>query len=155
MALIVVLSVMNGFVSQVRDRMLSVVSHVRSFPTTVHWDWRSVERTVRRNPLSSRRRRTSSTGSFKIVARVAWGAGARYRAGTRTVVSEFANTVRAHLVSADEVNSGSSGWRARAHAWRADRRKVTVIAPQGQVTPPGGAATQAVHGGQHVRFGAL
>ena len=31
MALIVVLSVMNGFVSQVRDRMLSVVSHVEVF----------------------------------------------------------------------------------------------------------------------------
>jgi lipoprotein-releasing system permease protein len=31
MALIVVLSVMNGFVSQVRDRMLSVVSHIEVF----------------------------------------------------------------------------------------------------------------------------
>ena len=51
MALIVVLSVMNGFVSQVRDRMLSVVSHVEIFANNgALEDWRSTERAVRRNP---------------------------------------------------------------------------------------------------------
>ena len=50
-ALIVVLSVMNGFVSQVRDRMLSVVSHVEVFASNgALSDWRAVEQTVRRNP---------------------------------------------------------------------------------------------------------
>jgi lipoprotein-releasing system permease protein len=51
MALIVVLSVMNGFVSQVRDRMLAVISHIevvasgRALP-----NWRAAEATVRRHP---------------------------------------------------------------------------------------------------------
>ncbi len=43
MALIVVLSVMNGFVSQVRDRMLSVVSHVEVFAVEgALADWQAV-----------------------------------------------------------------------------------------------------------------
>ena len=51
MTLIVVLSVMNGFVSQVRDRMLSVVSHIEVFAVNgAIPDWRAVEQTVRRNP---------------------------------------------------------------------------------------------------------
>ncbi len=50
MALIVVLSVMNGFVSQVRDRMLSVVSHVEVFALGDPIDWQLVEREARQNP---------------------------------------------------------------------------------------------------------
>ena len=43
MALIVVLSVMNGFIYQVRDRMLSVVSHIEVFANRCAADWRAVE----------------------------------------------------------------------------------------------------------------
>ncbi len=51
MALIVVLSVMNGFVYQVRDRMLSVVSHVEVFANNGALpDWRAIEQIARRNP---------------------------------------------------------------------------------------------------------
>ena len=43
--LIVVLSVMNGFEKEVRDRMLSVLSHIEIFaPGTGVRDWRAVAR---------------------------------------------------------------------------------------------------------------
>ena len=51
MALIIVLSVMNGFQTQVRDRMLSVIPHIqitsRSGPVE---DWRTLAAEARRNP---------------------------------------------------------------------------------------------------------
>ena len=51
MALIVVLSVMNGFVSQVRDRMLSVVAHVEVFGMEgALADWQATAAAARRNP---------------------------------------------------------------------------------------------------------
>ena len=76
MALIVVLSVMNGFVSQVRDRMLSVVSHVEVFAINGALpDWRAVEQTVRRNPAVDWRRavyqRASAVNSRRKRARCA------------------------------------------------------------------------------------
>ncbi|MFT3856286.1 MAG: lipoprotein-releasing ABC transporter permease subunit [Aquabacterium sp.] len=51
-ALIIVLSVMNGFQRDVRDRMLSVVAHVELFSPTGEAleDWRSVAAQARRNP---------------------------------------------------------------------------------------------------------
>lgn len=43
MALIIVLSVMNGFQTQVRDRMLSVIPHIQiSSGTGPVSDWRSL-----------------------------------------------------------------------------------------------------------------
>ena len=50
-ALIVVLSVMNGFQKEVTDRMLSVLAHVEIFDVRGSMpDWRAVERQARRNP---------------------------------------------------------------------------------------------------------
>ncbi len=60
MALIVVLSVMNGFVSQVRDRMLSVVSHVEVFAR---------RRRAGATGRASRRRRAAEPGSDRRRAR--------------------------------------------------------------------------------------
>jgi lipoprotein-releasing system permease protein len=51
-ALIVVLSVMNGFQKEVRDRMLSVLSHIEVVATDRPMaDWRSVLEQARRHPL--------------------------------------------------------------------------------------------------------
>ena len=51
-ALIVVLSVMNGFQKEVRDRMLSVLSHIEVVATERPMlDWQSVVDQARRNPL--------------------------------------------------------------------------------------------------------
>ncbi|AOK10543.1 lipoprotein-releasing ABC transporter permease subunit [Burkholderia vietnamiensis] len=50
-ALIVVLSVMNGFQKEVRDRMLSVLAHVEVFsPTGSMPDWQLTAQQARRNP---------------------------------------------------------------------------------------------------------
>jgi lipoprotein-releasing system permease protein len=50
-ALIVVLSVMNGFQKEVRDRMLSVLAHVEIFsPTGSMPDWQLTAQEARRNP---------------------------------------------------------------------------------------------------------
>src|SRR5690606_33835958 len=51
-ALIIVLSVMNGFQKEVRDRMLSVVAHVELFSPMGEAlpDWRAVADEARRNP---------------------------------------------------------------------------------------------------------
>lgn len=51
MALIVVLSVMNGFQREVRDRMLSVLPHIEiQSQTGTLTDWRSVAQTARQDP---------------------------------------------------------------------------------------------------------
>ena len=50
-ALIVVLSVMNGFQKEVRDRMLSVLSHVEVFDGSGSLqDWQSLAAQVKKNP---------------------------------------------------------------------------------------------------------
>src|SRR5450432_3269414 len=50
-ALIVVLSVMNGFQKEVRDRMLSVLSHVEVYnPETGIKDWKALATEARRVP---------------------------------------------------------------------------------------------------------
>jgi lipoprotein-releasing system permease protein len=51
MALIVVLSVMNGFQKEVTDRMLSVLAHIEVFDARGGMpDWREAEREARANP---------------------------------------------------------------------------------------------------------
>src|SRR5512143_1573500 len=51
-ALIIVLSVMNGFQKEVRDRMLSVVAHVEIYAAdgAALPDWRATAAEARRNP---------------------------------------------------------------------------------------------------------
>src|SRR5438552_12358933 len=51
-ALIIVLSVMNGFQKEVRDRMLSVISHIEVLDTggAALPDWRQTAEAARRNP---------------------------------------------------------------------------------------------------------
>src|SRR5260221_8460342 len=51
-ALIIVLSVMNGFQKEVRDRMLSVIAHVEVFDAAgaALPDWQATAAAARRNP---------------------------------------------------------------------------------------------------------
>ena len=51
-ALIIVLSVMNGFQKEVRDRMLSVISHIEVFDAAGNAlpDWRATAEAAKRNP---------------------------------------------------------------------------------------------------------
>ena len=141
MALIVVLSVMNGFVSQVRDRMLSVVSHVEVFAIDgALADWKGVAEATRRHP--------EVVGAAPYVnAQALLTRGDSVRGvlvrGVDPVaepeVSEFATLVRGAPLKAladGEFGIVLGGELARALGV-ALGEKITLMAPQGQVTPAG------------------
>ena len=141
MALIVVLSVMNGFVYQVRDRMLSVVSHVEVFAHNGALpDWRAIEQTARRNPQVIGAAPYINAQALLTNGESVRGALVRgIDPAAEPQVSEIASQVRgAQLTALVEGEFGVilGGELARTlNLLRGE--KVTLIAPQGQVTPAG------------------
>lgn len=141
MALIVVLSVMNGFVSQVRDRMLSVVSHVEVFGVNgALTDWRAVEQTARSNPQVIGA--APYVNAQALLTRGDTVRGALIRGvdpAAEPTVSDVAGKIQGEPLTAlvdGEFGIVLGGELARAlGAGIGD--KVTLIAPQGQVTPAG------------------
>jgi lipoprotein-releasing system permease protein len=140
MALIVVLSVMNGFVSQVRDRMLSVVSHIEVFALNGPIDWRQVSEDVRRNPdvigvapyINAQGLLTRGDAVRGVLVRGVDPAA-------EPAVSDVARQVRGEPLTAlkdGEFNIVLGGELARALGVSLGE-KITLIAPQGQVTPAG------------------
>ena len=140
MALIVVLSVMNGFVSQVRDRMLSVVSHIEVFSLDGPIDWKEVEARARRN------REVVGTAPY-VAAQALLTRGDAVRGvlvrgidpAAEPGVSDLATQVRGEPLTAlkdGEFGIVLGGELARALGV-ALGEKVTLVAPQGQVTPAG------------------
>ncbi len=141
-ALIIVLSVMNGFQKEVRDRMLSVVAHVE-----VHAqgdaalpDWRIVAAKARQNP--------QVIGAAPFVA--AQGLASHGEAMRGTVVRGISPADEASVTAlASHLRSGAldrlqpGGWGvllggelARSLGVR-EGDKITLITPGGQVTPAG------------------
>ena len=140
-ALIVVLSVMNGFQKEVRDRMLSVLSHIEVFDASgaMH-DWQAVAKQTFQNkevlgaaPYVSAQAMMTRDDSVRgvmvrgvlpeeepkvsdVAGKVIKGSFGALKAGEFNIVlgSELARGLR--------VGVGD---------------KVTLIAPQGQVTPAG------------------
>jgi lipoprotein-releasing system permease protein len=141
MALIVVLSVMNGFVYQVRDRMLSVVSHVEVFANNGSLpDWRAIEQIARRNPQVIGAAPYINAQALLTNGESVRGALVR---GIDPVaepqVSEIASQVRGVPLTAladGEFGVILGGELARTLGVLRGE-KVTLIAPQGQVTPAG------------------
>ena len=140
MALIVVLSVMNGFVSQVRDRMLSVVSHIEVFSLGTPIDWKEVERSARTNPevigaapyINAQALLTRGDAVRGVLVR-----GIEPEA--EPAVSDIASQLRGEPLTAlrdGEFGIVLGGELARALGV-ALGEKITLIAPQGQVTPAG------------------
>ncbi|MEP6607206.1 MAG: lipoprotein-releasing ABC transporter permease subunit [Burkholderiaceae bacterium] len=141
MALIVVLSVMNGFVSQVRDRMLSVVSHVEVFAANgAIADWRAVEQTVRHNPavigvapyINAQALLTRGDSVRGVLIR-------GIDPAAEPAVSDVGSQVRGAPLNAlldGEFGIVLGGELARTLGVSLGE-KVTLIAPQGQVTPAG------------------
>ena len=140
MALIVVLSVMNGFVSQVRDRMLSVVSHIEVFSLGTPIDWKEVEQSARTNPevigaapyINAQALLTRGDAVRGVLVR-----GIEPEA--EPAVSDIASQVRGEPLTAlkdGEFGIVLGGELARALGV-ALGEKITLIAPQGQVTPAG------------------
>ncbi|MGZ8994204.1 MAG: lipoprotein-releasing ABC transporter permease subunit, partial [Burkholderiaceae bacterium] len=141
MALIVVLSVMNGFVYQVRDRMLSVVSHIEVFANNGALpDWRAVEQTARRNPAVIGAAPYINAQALLTNGESVRGALVRgIEPSAEPQVSEIASQVRGAQLT--ELTEGEFGVILGGELARTlgllRGEKVTLIAPQGQVTPAG------------------
>ena len=140
-ALIIVLSVMNGFQKEVRDRMLSVIAHVevRDATGSALPDWRQTADAARQN------RRVIGAAPF-VVAQALVGRGDELRGAiVRGVdpafegqVTELARTQGPLLaqLKAGEWNIVLGIELARLVGARVGD-KVTIVAPGGQVTPAG------------------
>ena len=140
-ALIVVLSVMNGFQKEVRTRILGVVSHVQvSGLGGVLPDWRKVAEAVKRHP------RVLATAPF-VQGQAMLSAGRAVRGAlVRGIdpaleegVADFARHMRTGSLGAlrpGEFNVVLGGDLARALGVLPGD-KVALVAPQGTVTPAG------------------
>jgi len=140
-ALIIVLSVMNGFQSEVRDRMLSVIAHIEVFDASGNAlpDWRATSASAMQNP--------AVIGAAPFVAAQALvGRGDELRGAIIRGIDpteEGKVTERARtqapllaLLQPGEWNIVLGGELARMLRARPGD-KVTVVSPSGQVTPAG------------------
>ncbi|MEO5845135.1 MAG: lipoprotein-releasing ABC transporter permease subunit [Caldimonas sp.] len=141
-ALIIVLSVMNGFQKEVRDRMLSVISHVEVSGANgaALADWKKTASDARRNPqvigaapfVSSQALIARGDDMRGIVVR---GIVPEEEATVTDLAAKLKDTTLARLVpGAWSVVLG--GELARSLDVRTGD-KVTVVLPGGQVTPAG------------------
>jgi lipoprotein-releasing system permease protein len=140
-ALIVVLSVMNGFQKEVRDRMLSVLSHVEIFDGSGSVsDWPTLAAQVMKNP------EVKGAAPFAdgqaMVSRNDTVRGVMVRgilpSEEPKVSAVAAQVVRGSLTDLQpgEFNIVIGSEMARGFGLRIGD-KLTLIAPQGQVTPAG------------------
>ncbi len=140
-ALIIVLSVMNGFQKEVRDRMLGVISHIEVFAPngTALADPQKTLAEIRANP--------NVTGAATFIAAQALLARGEDMKGTLVrgidpalegQVTDLAVTSSTTLAKLVPGNFGVvlGGELARAMGVR-EGDTVTLIAPSGQVTPAG------------------
>ena len=141
-ALIIVLSVMNGFQKEVRDRMLSVIAHVevQDASGTGLADWRATAATARRNP--------AVLGAAPFVASQALiGRGDDVRGVVVRGIEPDEEATVTPLAAEQRTKSLAAlrpgEWNAvlgveLAHLLRVRvGDKVTLIVPGGQVTPAG------------------
>ena len=141
-ALLIVLSVMNGFQKEVRDRMLSVISHVEVREASGNGlaDWRATAAAARRNPAVQ--------GAAPFVASQALvGRGEDVRGVVVRGIDPEAEATVTALGAAQRTKALASlrpgEWNAvigieLAHMLSARvGDKVTLIVPGGQVTPAG------------------
>ncbi len=140
-ALIVVLSVMNGFQQELRSRILAVVSHVQlTGPGNRLDDWKQVADSAAKNPQVR-----ASAPFVNAQGMVTYGQGVR-GVIVRGVVPELEDRVadigrqmrsgKLEALKPGEFGIVLGGELARAiGALTGD--KIALIAPQGQVTPAG------------------
>ncbi|MFZ6813296.1 lipoprotein-releasing ABC transporter permease subunit [Undibacterium sp. Rencai35W] len=140
-ALIVVLSVMNGFQKEVRDRMLSVLAHIEVFDATGALpDWQATAQEVLRNKAIKGTAPYVDAQAMIIRDDVMRGVILRgILPEEEPKVSEVATKIKAGKLS--DLKPGEFGIvlgseLARAlHASLGD--KVSLAAPEGQLTPAG------------------
>ncbi len=140
-ALITVLSVMNGFQKEVRARILSVVSHVQiTGPGGQLAQWQGVADAARRNPDVAAAAPYVNGQAMLVNEATARGALVRgIDPALEGRVAEVANKMIAGRLEA--LQAGEFGIVLGADLARSLRAstgdRVTVIAPQGLVTPAG------------------
>jgi lipoprotein-releasing system permease protein len=139
-ALIVVLSVMNGFTKEVRDRMLSVLSHVEvSGYGDALADWQRVAAQARQNPEVIAAAPFVNAQAMFVRDDVVRGALIRgIDPAAEPAVSDIARLPVGKITDLvpGEFNVVLGGELARALAVVPGDR-ITLIAPQGNVTPAG------------------
>jgi len=140
-ALIVVLSVMNGFQKEVRDRMLSVLSHVEVFNAAGGLtDWRTLAEQATKHPEV--RAAAPFVDGQAMVTRNDVVRGVMVRGilpSEEPRVSDVASQLvrgRLDALQSGEFNIVVGSQLARGFGLRIGD-KLTLIAPQGQVTPAG------------------
>jgi lipoprotein-releasing system permease protein len=140
-ALIVVLSVMNGFQKEVRDRMLSVLSHVEIFDSSGNLpDWASLASEAVKHPEV--RGAAPFVDGQAMVVRDDVVRGVMVRGilpdQEPKVSSVASQMLRGELseLRAGEFNIVIGSALARGFGLRVGD-KLTLIAPQGQLTPAG------------------
>jgi lipoprotein-releasing system permease protein len=140
-ALIVVLSVMNGFQKEVRDRMLSVLSHVELFDGSGSLpDWQSLAAQTLKHPEV--RGAAPFVDGQAMITRNDTVRGVMVRGilpAEEPKVSDVATQVKQGSLNAlrpGEFNIVIGREMARSFRLRIGD-KLTLIAPQGQVTPAG------------------
>ena len=140
-ALIIVLSVMNGFQKEVRDRMLSVISHIEiygSFGEALP-DWQATAATARQNPAV--RGAAPFVASQALVGRGEQLRGAIVRGIEPVAEAEVTELARAQQPLLSQLKPGEWNIVLGAELARLlgafPGDKVTVVSPGGQVTPAG------------------
>ncbi|MEO8836286.1 MAG: ABC transporter permease, partial [Caldimonas sp.] len=141
-ALIIVLSVMNGFQKEVRDRMLSVIAHIEVTDAGggALADWHRTAEEARRNPevigvapfIASQALIARGDDMRGIVVR---GIVPKDEATVTEIAAKLRDTTLARLVPG-EWNVVLGIELARSLGVR-EGDKVTIVLPGGQVTPAG------------------
>ncbi len=141
-ALIIVLSVMNGFQKEVRDRMLSVVPHVEVYAAdgAALPDWRATVAQARRNPQVVGA--SPFVGAQALIARgdemrgtIVRGISPADEASVTDLGARLKDSVFAQLTPGNwGIALGAE--LARALGVRTGD-KITLVAPGGQLTPAG------------------
>lgn len=143
-ALIIVLSVMNGFQKEVRDRMLSVIAHVELFDAdgVALADWRATAEQARTAVPGAVLGAAPFVAAQALLARgedmrgiVLRGIDPAAEASVTPLGAQLRDTTFAQL-RPGEWNIVLGSELARALGVRAGD-KVTVVTPGGQVTPAG------------------
>jgi lipoprotein-releasing system permease protein len=141
-ALIIVLSVMNGFQKEVRDRMLGVVSHIEIFAQggTALPDLERTLREVRANPQVLGAAPFIATQALlargeDMKGAIVRGIDPALEPDVTDLAVELKKSSLARLVAGD-FGVVLGGELARSLGVRAGD-KVTLVAPSGQVTPAG------------------
>src|SRR6218665_1493168 len=141
-ALIIVLSVMNGFQKEVRDRMLSIIAHVEVIDTSGSGlpDWRGTAEQARKNPQGIGAAPFIATQA--LIARgedmrgaIVRGISPQEEATVTDLAAQLKDTTLAKLVPGEwNIVLGRELARSLGVG---PGDQVTIVAPGGQVTPAG------------------